>query len=72
MSLRYIVEMSTVHGPSRQRRWHRVFTGSSRVECLHWIEETVSRFPTEAEEPRSFSMTRERALQGYRVRGVRS
>lgn len=72
MSNRYLVEMCTFHGPTRQRRWHRVHQGASRVECQQWIDEAVSGFPSDAEAPRSWSLTRERALQGYRVRGVRA
>ena len=69
---RYLVEMCTLHGPTRQRRWHRVHQGDSRADCLQWIEEIVSHYPTEKEAPRSFGLTRERAQQGYRVRGVRT
>ncbi|MCY1457531.1 hypothetical protein D9M71_748350 [compost metagenome] len=69
---RYLVEMATLHGPTRQRRWHRVHQGVSRADCQSWIEEAVACFPTEAEARRSFSLTRERALQAYRVRGVRA
>lgn len=72
MSLQYIVEMSTLHGPTRQRRWHRVHTDVSRSACQVWVDEAVSSLPTDAEAPRSWGLTRERALQGYRVRGVRS
>ncbi|WP_455430442.1 hypothetical protein [Pseudomonas tohonis] len=64
--------MCTLHGPTRQRRWRRVHQGDSRADCQQWIEEIVSHYPTEKEAPRSFSLTRERALQGYRVRGVRT
>lgn len=62
--------MSTLHGPTRQRRWHRVHQGASRADCRRWIEESVSCFPAEAEVRRYFSLPRERALQAYRVRGV--
>ncbi|WP_447746016.1 hypothetical protein [Pseudomonas nicosulfuronedens] len=72
MSNLYLVEMSTLHGPTRQRRWHRIYRGASRADCVRFIEEVVSRFPTDAEAPRSLSMTRERAMQNYRVRGVRA
>lgn len=72
MSNRYLVEMCTLHGPTRQRRWHRVHQGVSRVACQQWIDEAVSCFPSDAEAPRSWSLTRERALQAYRVRGVRA
>ncbi|MBB4867122.1 hypothetical protein HNP46_006030 [Pseudomonas nitritireducens] len=72
MSNRYLVEMCTFHGLTRRRRWHRVHQGTSRAECEQWINETVAGFPSEAEAPRSWSLTRERALQAYRVRGVRA
>ena len=38
--MRYLVEMCTFHGPTRQRRWHRVHQGISRVECQRWVEES--------------------------------
>ncbi|AYF90141.1 hypothetical protein D6Z43_24505 [Pseudomonas sp. DY-1] len=68
----YLVEMATLHGPTRQRRWHRVHQGTSRTDCQQWINEAVACFPTEEEFRRSFSLTRERARQAYRVRGVRA
>jgi hypothetical protein len=58
-SICYLVEMSTLHGPTRQRRWHRVHQGASRADCQRWIEESVSCFPTEAEARHSFSLTRD-------------
>ncbi|WP_273649190.1 hypothetical protein [Pseudomonas aeruginosa] len=66
------VEICTFHGPTRQRRWHRVHQGISRVECQRWVEELVAVFPTEEEARRSFGLTRERARQVYRIRGVRA
>ncbi|HCT7907114.1 TPA: hypothetical protein OT850_001576 [Pseudomonas aeruginosa] len=70
--MRYLVEMCTLHGPTRQRRWHCVHQGGSRVECQRWVDESVAVFPTEEEARRSFGLTRERARQAYRIRGVRA
>ncbi|OKR18003.1 hypothetical protein BH591_27215, partial [Pseudomonas aeruginosa] len=40
--------------------------------CQRWVEELVAVFPTEEEARRSFGLTRERARQVYRIRGVRA
>ena len=69
MSLSFIVETCTVHGPTRQRRWHRVHSGSTKADCNAYIDKVIADLPSN--QPRSFGLTQERARGFYRVRAVR-
>jgi aspartate aminotransferase-like enzyme len=68
---RYLVEIATLHGPTRQRRWRLAHIGQDKAACHAYIERVIADLPTEREARRSFGLTRERAREFYRVRGVR-
>lgn len=72
MTMTYLVEVCTHHGPTRRRRWHRVHTGANRADCYAYIDRAVADLPTEAEARRAFALTQERSRTFYRVRGVRA
>ncbi|OLU32128.1 hypothetical protein BVH03_07895 [Pseudomonas sp. PA15(2017)] len=64
MKTQYVVETCTFHGPSKQRRWHRVHTGPSLMDCNAYVGSTIASM---------YAHWRpERALALFRVRGVRT
>jgi len=69
MKTRYVVETCTLHGSTKQRRWHRVHTGPSKAECEAYVESVIADLPSGP--GRYFGLTQERARDFYRVRGVR-
>lgn len=66
----YIVETCTVHGATKQRRWHRVHTGTNKAECAAYIDRVIADLPSGP--GRHWGLTQERARDFYRVRGVRA
>lgn len=42
MKTQYAVETCTFHGPTRQRRWHRVHTDPSLMECDAYVCSTIA------------------------------
>lgn len=72
MTTQYIVESCTVHGQTRQRRWHFAHRGADKAACQAWIEHAIADLPTERENRRCWGLTQERARDFYRVRGVRA
>jgi hypothetical protein len=42
----YIVEACTLHGATKQRRWHRVHTGPNKAECCTYIERVIAELPS--------------------------
>jgi hypothetical protein len=65
----FIVETCTLHGKTKQRRWHRVHTGPNKEECLGYIEQVIADLPSGP--GRHWGLSQERARGFYRVRGVR-
>ena len=62
MTTQYIVESCTLHGATKQRRWHRVHTGPNKADCQAYLDSTISSLYAH--------WAPERAAGLFRIRGV--
>lgn len=70
MNKRFVVEFRDGPLTSRARRWFRFYESATRADCEAFIEKSIADLPS-TDDRHYWGLTRERARQSYRIRGVR-